>query len=120
MSRYCHSNAFSSNCALVGQVFGDGIQPCRVQHGEGFLPHFCEREVASNTFIREQFENLASLGHVGIGGHPEVVNQFLGGIPGIVAMLPDVMKQALDQIVMQFLVAVLNETEQICIDCGFA
>ncbi len=66
----------------------------------------------------KQFENLATFRHVGIRGRPEIVNQLLSGVPGIVGMLSDVMKKALDQVVMQFLVTVLNEAEQIHIDNG--
>ena len=94
LSRCCHSNAFIE-ARVSGQVFGDGIHPCRVQYSKGFPPHIFERQAASNAIIGKQFENLATFRHVGIRGRPEIVNQLLSGVPGIVGMLSDVMKKAL-------------------------
>jgi hypothetical protein len=64
---------------LGGQVFCQRVQPRRIQHGEGLAPHLREREAASNGFICEQLEKLATLCHVSIRSHPEIVNQQKAG-----------------------------------------
>ena len=64
----------------------------------------------------KSLEHLPGLLQVGIRGDPQVVNQFLGGNLGIVAMPPDMVNHALNQVVVQFLVAVLNEAKEINID----
>ena len=74
--------------------------------------------VPADAVIGEELEYPADLWQVGIGGDPEVVDLFLCGGPGIVAMPPDMVNQALDQVVVQFLVAVLDEAKKINIDDG--
>ena len=68
---------------------------------------------SGNTSVREQPEHRSTLWQVVVRGHPEVVDLVFCGGFGVLAMLPDVVEQALNQVVVQLLVAVLNEAKRV-------
>ena len=99
---------------------GNRSKPVGAQHGIGSLPHRFKRRTSRNALIGEQPEHLAALWHVVIGGDAEVVDPLFCGRFGIVAMPPDVMNHALNQVVVQLPEALLNEAQKVHMDHGFA
>ena len=120
LSRCCHWNVDVIESRLRGQVIGHGSDPACRQQGERFPAHLLEREVSGDTIIRKQLEYLASLRHVGVRLQPELADPLPGGLPGILVMPTDMVQQALDQVVVQSLVAVLDEAQQVHVNHGFA
>jgi hypothetical protein len=99
-----------------GHAVGHGLQPIGGQHREGISAYLLERRIARNAFVREVFKHFAALRHVVVDGRPEGMHEILRSCLCVIRLLSDVMKQALDQVIVQLPVAMLNETEQIHIN----
>ena len=101
---------------ILGDVVGDEIEFLSLQNGKCLGLDLMEGYMRCNIGCREQFEDLASLLQVLVALVAVLIHLVLCGLFRAIGLLSDVRKQAVDQMVMESLIAVVDKTEQIDTD----
>src|SRR5262245_834478 len=100
-------------CDRLGQMVGDEIDFGSLQNAERCGLDLLKRGVMWETLIGEQLEDLGRFLQVLVAFPLQLVYTFLRYLFRAIMILSDVINQAVDEIVVQFLIAVVDKTEQI-------
>src|SRR5262249_50343112 len=93
-----------------GDMLGDQVDVGTVQNTEGLGSDFVEGRLCGNAWIRKESENLRRFVQLLVAFATMLVYLLFGLFLRRFTVLPDVMDEALNQIVMQLLVAVIDKT----------
>src|SRR5712691_12020952 len=88
---------------ILGDVVGDEIEFLSLQNGKCLGLDLMEGYMRCNIGCREQFEDLASLLQVLVALVAGLIHLVFRGLFRAIGVLPDVIKQAVDQMVMESL-----------------
>jgi hypothetical protein len=98
---------------FCNHVIRQGVQARWVQNLKCFTSYLTERFAFGNAAIGKKPKYLAGLWQICVTyDAPSIYLLFCGG-PGLIAVSPHVINQALNQIVVQFLVTVMNEAQEV-------
>ena len=102
--------------ALAGQVQAQLAQPLRRQQGVGLLAHLGKARLPVDTGIHEQRQHLRALFDILAGLELEPVDGLLGGRIDLLDVAPHQGTEGAEQIVVEPLVAVVDEAQQVQMD----
>ena len=100
-------------CDCFGKVVSDEIDLGSCQNAERSGLDLMKRRLLWDTVIGEEFEDLSGFGDVLIPLRAQVIHAFFRRLLRGIMVVPDVINQRVDEIVMHLLIAVIDKTEQI-------
>ena len=93
-----------------GDMVGDEVDVGSVQNPEGLGSHLVEGGLTGNACIGKEFENLRRFVQLLVALAPLLIHLLFAIFLRRFTILPDVVDEALNQIVMQALVAMIDKT----------
>ena len=99
--------------ALRRDLVGDPLQLLAFENPKSRGLHILEGCLGCNTLVGKEFEDVPGFGEVLVAFHPRGIHPLLGGGLRRVHVLPDVMHQALEEMVMEALIPMVHETQQV-------
>jgi hypothetical protein len=97
--------------ASRGDVVSNHRQFLAFENPKGGGLHVLKRRLGSNTLIGKKFENMAGFAEVLVAFHPRGIHSLLGGRLRRVHVLPDVMNEALEEMIMDALIPVVYKKQ---------
>jgi hypothetical protein len=94
---------------ILGDMVGYRIQFLPFQNSKSLFLDLVEWRIPCNTIVGKDFENRTCLLQVLVTFDYGFINTLFGIAFGIVNISSDVINQAIDQIVMEFLITVINK-----------
>jgi hypothetical protein len=84
-----------------------------VENPKGGRLDVLEGRLRSNTLVGKEFEDVPGFGEVLVAFQPRGIHALLGGLVGRVHVLPDVMNQAVEEMIMDALIPVVYKTQEV-------
>ena len=99
--------------ALRRDMVSNHIQLLAFENTKGGGLDVLEGRLGGNTLVGKEFEDVPGFGEVLVAFHPSGIHPVLGGGLRRVHVLPDVMNQAVEYMVMDALIPVVHKTQEV-------